>query len=137
MKDVSCYGIIPLKRLDGQWQVLLIKHKRGSYWSFPKGHGEFGEDAYQAATRELREETGLQIKKYLSEESIIERYNFVAKGESIHKTVTYFLAEVEGEVILQKNEVMDAKWVPIVQAEGEMTFKEGKKICRRILHLLT
>lgn len=136
MKDVQCYGIIPLKVADGRWHVLLIKHNKGSYWAFPKGHGEAGEDAHQAAARELREETGLSIERYLSEEPVLERYNFVARGEQIHKTVTYFLAEVTGPLVLQKEEIMDAKWVDLSLAEGEITFKEGKNICRRTIELL-
>lgn len=136
MKDVNCFGIIPLKMTDGHWQVLLIKHIRGNYWAFPKGHGEPGEDSHQSASRELEEETGLSIKKYLSDEAILEHYNFVSRGVQIHKTVTYFIAEVEGELSLQKEEIMDAKWTLLSQVEAEITFPEGKKLCRRVLQLI-
>jgi 8-oxo-dGTP pyrophosphatase MutT (NUDIX family) len=136
MKDVHCYGVIPLRQQNGQWEVLLIKHNRGSYWSFPKGHGEAGETSYQSASRELREETGLSVVRYLSDESVVEHYNFIAKGEQVHKTVTYYLAEVEGELVLQKEEIMDARWEPFSLAETFITFKEGKSLCRRAVALL-
>lgn len=136
MKDVSCYGIIPLKLVEGDWQVLLIKHKRGDYWAFPKGHGEFGESPHQSASRELMEETGQSIVRYLSEKSIQEHYHFILHGEPIHKTVTYFLAEVMGELRLQEKEISDAKWIALALAEAEMSFKEGKNLCRRSTQLL-
>lgn len=136
MKDVNCYGIIPLKWVDEEWHVLLIKHVKGNYWAFPKGHGEGKEEPLESATRELLEETGLNIVKLLSSESLCEHYNFVARGEQIHKSVTYFIAEVEGVLSLQKDEIIDAKWVPLVAAESEMTFKEGKNICRRTIQLV-
>lgn len=136
MKDVSCYGIIPLKRVDGEWQVLLIKHKKGNYWAFPKGHGEAGENSHQSASRELHEETGLGIVRYLSDQEVTEHYNFVVRGEQIHKTVTYYVAEVSGSLQLQKEEILDAKWVPLVAAEHEISFKEGKNLCRRALQLI-
>lgn len=135
MKDVNCYGIIPLKFEDGQWQVLLIKHIKGNYWAFPKGHGEPGETPHQGAVRELFEETGLAVHRYLSEEPVLERYNFVSRGEQIHKTVTYFIAEVTGVLALQKEEILDAKWVLLTDAENHITFKEGKNICRRAVRL--
>lgn len=136
MKDVKCYGAIPLKQVNDEWHVLLIKHIRGNYWAFPKGHGEGRELPIESATRELFEETGLSIVRLLTEETLVEHYHFLAKGEQIHKTVTYFIAEVEGEVILQKNEITDSKWVPLTSAESEMSFKEGKALCSRVLKLM-
>lgn len=137
MKDVNCYGIIPLKNVHGEWHVLLIKHKRGNYWAFPKGHSEAGETPYQSASRELLEETGLSVCQYLADDSVVEHYNFVSRGEQIHKTVTYFLAEVEGQLVLQKEELIDAKWIPLAAAESEISFSESKKICRKVIQLLT
>lgn len=137
MKDVQCYGIIPLKIFQGQWQVLMIRHKKGNYWAFPKGHGELNEGAHEAAYRELKEETGLEVIRLLSTTPLQEHYNFVMKREQIHKTVTYFLAEVSGMLVLQKEEILDAKWVPLSQAEEEITFKESKKICRLVVSQLS
>jgi len=48
---------------DGE--VLLVRRalgQRQGFWSFPAGFVEFGEDPAEAAVRECREETGLEVE---------------------------------------------------------------------------
>src|SRR5690242_3522002 len=99
------YGIIPLRRgSQGDWEALLIQHG-GGHWSFPKGHAEKGEKPEETAIRELQEETGLMIGKFLDVNPLKETYRFMWKGSYVHKTVAYYIAEVQGELNLQIDEV--------------------------------
>lgn len=41
--------------------VLLRLHEKYNYWGGPGGHIDAGEDANQAAVREVKEETGLNV----------------------------------------------------------------------------
>jgi 8-oxo-dGTP pyrophosphatase MutT (NUDIX family) len=50
-------GIVILRRVPGDWRVLLLRAFRN--WDFPKGRIEAEEDPLVAAIREAREETGL------------------------------------------------------------------------------
>ena len=44
------------------FEFLMVKNrKRGGLWELPGGRGEAGEDPYQCAVREFREETGREL----------------------------------------------------------------------------
>ena len=60
MKRDESFGVVPLSKTSGQWEVFLIQHNRSGYWGFPKGHAEPHETAEAAAFRELKEETNLE-----------------------------------------------------------------------------
>lgn len=130
------FGIIPLKSISSVWHTLLVKHERASHWAYPKGHAEKGESPEEVAQREMEEETGLKLKRFFALPPLIENYQFKVFHQVHNKTVTYFLAEVEGEVHIQVEEIADYRWVPLVQAEAVITFKEGKRICREAIELL-
>lgn len=134
MKDAS-FGIIPLKKTTSGWKVLAIFHQTG-FWAFPKGHADADETPFETASRELLEETNLQIVKVLLEEPFVEQYTFRWEGKLIFKTVTYFAAEVKGKVVLQADEVADSTWVPLEDIEDKMTYPEAKRICRELKKLL-
>jgi len=125
------FGIIPLRRRKGSWEVFLIQHHAG-HWGVPKGHPELNETPQQTASRELTEETGLDVLRFLDHHPLEEGYWFTREGEKVHKTVQYFVAEVQGNVVLQEEELLEGKWVPLEKAERHMTFPEGKKLCRLV-----
>lgn len=127
-KKETSYGVVPLRKLRGEWKTLLVKHGKG-HWGFPKGHAEEGEEANETAARELQEETGLQVKSFLNIPPYTEHYFFRAGPDLIDKTVTYFAAEVEGKVVIQAAEITDFKWLTFEEAHALATFPEAKKLC--------
>lgn len=62
MKEEKSCGAVLLRRESKGLEVLLVRHRNGSHWSFPKGHVEQGEQERQTALREIREETGLEAR---------------------------------------------------------------------------
>jgi bis(5'-nucleosidyl)-tetraphosphatase len=132
IKDES-FGVIPLQLRDGVWYVFLILHAKGNHWSFPKGHADPHETPLQAATRELKEETGLDLKELLQEEPLIESYQFYRKNESVIKTVYYFPAIVSGEIALQGEEIRDGRWLPLNEASQRLSFKEARSLCDQVM----
>jgi 8-oxo-dGTP pyrophosphatase MutT (NUDIX family) len=72
-------------------EVLLIHRKRGGdeYWVLPGGGIEEGETGEVAATREVKEETGLNTKRVTP---AFEDYNAETKG-----TNKVYLVEVDGK----------------------------------------
>lgn len=136
MTRESSFGVIPLKMQEGEWYVLLINHTKGGFWAFPKGHAEEGETPEQTAKRELYEETGLHVIRHLTERTFHEDYSFYRGKNLIHKKVVFFLSEVEGEVVLQPQEVYAYKWVKLTDAEHFITFSESKSICRQAVEIM-
>jgi bis(5'-nucleosidyl)-tetraphosphatase len=124
------FGVIPIRDKDSHCQVLLVLHQKG-HWGFPKGKPEQKETPKETAIRELKEETGLDVIKFLGS-SFQENYYFEEDELAINKQVVYFPALVEGEVVLQEEEVSEASWMGISQAEETMTFLEGKKMLQEV-----
>ena len=60
IREKSCGPLVYRKKQD-RLELLLIRHKNGGHWSFPKGHVETGETEPQTALREIKEETGLDV----------------------------------------------------------------------------
>lgn len=133
--DLS-YGIIPLKKLKGEWQVCLVQLHAG-HWGFPKGHPEKEESPKQAAARELLEETGLEVDELLSEETLEEQYFFTFQREKISKKVIYYLATVKGHIKLQPEEIADCRWFNLKEALLICTYPATKKICQQIIELIS
>lgn len=115
--------------------VLLVRHREG-HWSFPKGHPETGETPFETAARELREETGLSVRTLLSAEPLTERYTFSINGVSVAKTVSYYLAEVEGDVSVQEDEISSYSWDPLETAMTRITFSEARRLLSQVKQFL-
>lgn len=135
---IISFGIIPFRIIKRKWQVLLIQHLNGQHWGFPKGKAEKTESAQDTAIRELEEETGLRVQRFLSLEPLIEHY-YLSDQEK-NKTVSYFLALVTGVLKCQSDEVLQAKWCDLDEAAKQLSFPELKNIftqARKVLDEFT
>ncbi|UOE96384.1 NUDIX domain-containing protein [Alkalihalobacillus sp. LMS39] len=82
-----------------QKQVLLQKRKDVGLWGIPSGHIEIGETVEQAAIREVKEETNVDItiKKLIGVYSDPDSQRFeYPSGEVVHFITSCFLAEISG-----------------------------------------
>ncbi len=132
MKQDESFGVIPLSKEKGYWEVFLIQHHRSGYWGFPKGHAETNETPQQAAFRELKEETNHELLHLLQQEPLMEQYTFMMDGKRVFKRVIYFIAEVSGKVKLQKQEIHDGKWLPLREAGAQVTHQEGRTLLAQV-----
>lgn len=132
------FGIVPFSHEGGVWKVLLILHKGGNHWGFPKGKANPGETSLESATRELKEETGLIVEKVLLDYPLVEQYQFHRKKKIVVKGVYYFPALVTGALILQEEEIRDAKWMLLSEVPEQLSFREARHVfqeCMRSLKL--
>lgn len=107
MSKEYSYGVCPYKKLpNGDIHIILIQPKGHTEWGFIKGKIEENESLEQCATREAKEETGLQI-----DINNLENY-FLQKNK--RKDVGIFLVNVENldlkKIKLQKGEVHRIKY---------------------------
>lgn len=58
-------------------RVLLVHHKKFDSWMQPGGHAERNEAPFQAAIREVFEETGINISEYLQTGERIDDYAYL------------------------------------------------------------
>ncbi|MEK7098761.1 MAG: NUDIX domain-containing protein [Patescibacteria group bacterium] len=71
----SAGGIV----LNQAGEIALVKNGP-SFWGFPKGHLDEGEEAISAALREIEEETGLTALTTVAELGYYERYRGTPDG---------------------------------------------------------
>lgn len=136
MLTVASFGVVPLRQEEGVWSVLLILHKQGDHWGFPKGKANPGETPLESAVRELQEEVGLEISELLSAVPIIERYQFRYRRKKVLKIVQYFPSLVRGEMRLQEEEVRQAQWLCFNEALDRLSFKEARHVLRECARLI-
>lgn len=131
--EKSCGAIVFRKKQD-TYEFLIIHHRKGGHWDFPKGHVEKKETEEGTAIREVYEETGLRIDIL---EGFRQEVQYSPKARLL-KTVVYFLARALSEkVVYILPEVDDHKWVSIHEALSVLTFDSQKDLLTRAYnHLL-
>lgn len=120
----SC-GAVVFRKINEDYRYLLIRNRRSSNWSFPKGHVESGETHEETAKREVLEETGLHI-------NIIP--GFVSKSQysiqnRIQKTVNLYVATTnDSKTKIQVEEIEDYVWLTYDNALKNLKFENDKTI---------
>ena len=135
LKDFA-FGLIPIDFSSKKRHFLLVQHHAG-HWGFPKGHPNKKESDLEAACREFEEETGISKYKVISDKSICESYYITKKNKEYHKTVCYFLAEVETtKTNHQQSEIQNIGWFTEKQVLKKLEFQEAIEVFKKALRIL-
>jgi len=119
-------GVILFRRAP-EPQFLMLHYESG-HWDFPKGHIEAGEEAEEAARRELKEETGISQVRFLDGYKRTLRYFFRQQGVGIFKVVIFFLGETAQSDVTLSHEHVAYEWLPFGAACARLTFKNSRDL---------
>ena len=125
VRGEECVVIVPFKRSPQGERVLGL----------PKGHPDGDETPEQAATREVREETGVvaEVVEPLGDVA----YSYQRKGQRVDKRVRFFLLRyVSGSTDDHDHEIEEARWMPLVEAAQALTYRGEREMAARALSRL-
>ncbi len=103
---------------DGK--ILLVRRAsdpgRGK-WSIPGGLVELGESTYEALVREVKEECGLDVEV----DRLIDIMDVIVRTDNgrikYHFVVIDFLVKLKGGSLQARDDVLEAKWIPLDDVE--------------------
>jgi 8-oxo-dGTP pyrophosphatase MutT (NUDIX family) len=119
-REFSAGGVV----VRGEEVVVIVPTRRAADGSrvlaLPKGHVDPGETPVQAATREVREETGVVAEPV--HELGESRYWYRRDGRTIGKAVVFFLFDyVEGDTADHDDEVEEVRWIGLDEANAALS----------------
>ncbi len=129
----SC-GAIIYRRTLGGLRYLVLEHVDGDHWGFPKGHGRGNETEEETALREIREETGLDVR---FRRGFYERSHYLTP-KSRKKEVVCFLARVRTRrVSIQPEEIKSYRWANYNDARELLTFANTRVLLDKAHEYIT
>jgi len=129
-------GGLALRRFRGREFVAAVRVKDGRVLALPKGHIDPGESAADAATRELREEAGINGR--LVEKLGDVKYWYSRDGDRVMKVVSFFLFRYRsGSVRDHDFEVDSAEWVPLEDAPRLLSYRGEREMAEAALSALS
>jgi ADP-ribose pyrophosphatase YjhB (NUDIX family) len=104
-------------------QILLTKRNDFEVWCLPSGGVEDGESVVQAAIRETKEETGIDVKL----ESLVGIYSRIGKFPNIH-AVLFIAKPIGGNINTQPGETIEVKYFSFDKIPEELSLGHRQRI---------
>ena len=140
-RELSAGGLIWRRRNGRTIEVVLVRPAGKPTWVLPKGHVEPGESLLDAALREAREESGLEVSagQPLGEVSYLYSWRDSPADHPIRilKRVHFYLMEcVGGDPAAHDHEIEDVVWIKLEQAPARASHKSERDLIVKACKLL-
>ncbi len=121
-------GFVVFRETGGERVYLILLHREGGHWGFPKGRIEPGESRAETARREIREETGISDVTSIAGFTARSQYRVMRGGRSLEKTVDYFLGRTLAGTVRLSPEHDRAEWLDVARARATLTHAESRRV---------
>ena len=133
---VSAGGIV-YRICDGKIQVVICCRNDPSSCNLPKGTPDSGETREETALREVREETGLEVKISAYIGNIEYKFPSYNGREILHKSVFYYLmSPIGGDFAFHDTEFDTVGWVDEEKIFSTLTYSNEVGIVQKGLSLV-
>jgi 8-oxo-dGTP pyrophosphatase MutT (NUDIX family) len=128
LRETSYGGVV----IRGDEVLVITPAGKRRVTGLPKGGPQAGETGEQTATREVREETGVNaaVREPLGDVN----YWYRRGGRRVYKTVHFYLFDfVSGSTEDHDHEVEDARWIPLADALNVLSYPGERALIERAL----
>ena len=119
-------GVVVRPDASGRTQIAVVHRPRYDDWSLPKGKAHAGESFEEAAVREVREETGLDVElgAPLPEIAYTDR-------QGRPKRVRYWVMRATGGAFVPNHEVDQMRWLGPDEATALLSYAHDRLLVER------
>ncbi len=134
---VTSAGGVVWRRNGSSVEVLLCGRLIDGLWALPKGTPEPGESLEQAALREVREETGVEVEAQGLVGEMKYWFSRPQQGVRYYKTVRHYLMRpVGGDPSRHDHEFDEVRWFGAQEALALLTYPNEARVLRQALDLI-
>ena len=127
---VSAGGIV-FRHAEEGIEIVLGVRTAERLWALPKGTPDAGETLEETALREVREETGLEVR-IVDTVGQVEYWYTASDGGRVQKTVHYYLMEPTGGDTANHDDEFDSvEWRHLSEAERLLTHRNQLPMLHR------
>ena len=131
-------AVLILRVVDDEAQILLVKRAPGRYmadtWQLVTGGLEPGEEAWKAALREMREETGL-VPFELYRLSTLTRF-YRSDNDSLNTAPMFCALVNEGARAVLNNELTAVEWVNVYDARSWLMWPADREALDEVIAVI-
>ena len=116
-------GVMFRPSADGSMEIAVIHRPKYDDWTLPKGKLDRGETLEEAAVREVREETGFEVRRGAEIARI--RYR---DRHGRPKEVTFYVMTPTGGSFAPNDEVDELRWLSVPDALGILSNESDRDV---------